>query len=164
MPELKPIAIVDWTHLIEDYLDNVQITFGQFASETTGGWLFGYIEALQSAGYRPIFFCVSARVETLEIHRHIPSNSEICVLPAPKFYRWLRKKILNPYVAQVEEASGRISVIRKPFLFLLLSIAEYVSTPYWIFHKELRCRKLGTILCQDYEHGRYDGLVSLSLN
>jgi len=162
MPELKPIAIVDWTHLIEDYLDNVQITFGQFASETTGGWLFGYIEALQSAGYRPIFFCVSARVETLEIHRHIPSNSEICVLPAPKFYRWLRKKILNPYVAQVEEASGRISVIRKPFLFLLLSIAEYVSTPYWIFHKELRCRKLGTILCQDYEHGRYDGLVSLS--
>ena len=44
MPESKPIAIVDWTHLIEDYLDNVQITFEQFASEMTGGGLFGYIE------------------------------------------------------------------------------------------------------------------------
>ena len=44
------VALLDWTHLLEDFLDNIGVSFEQFQREMTGGWLFGYVEALRAAG------------------------------------------------------------------------------------------------------------------
>ena len=57
------VAILPWGNVIEDYLDGIGCSLSDFAETMTGGWLFGYVEALQSAGIRPVLICVSSGVE-----------------------------------------------------------------------------------------------------
>ncbi len=42
------VALLDWSQLLEDFLDNIGVSFEAFCREMTGGWMFGYVEALQS--------------------------------------------------------------------------------------------------------------------
>ncbi len=158
----EKIAIVDWSHLIEDYLDNINISFDQFKTEMTGGWLFGYIEALQTAGFSPMFFCFSARESYCGIHYHFPTNSEICVLPSPNIYRRMRKKMLNPYADYVEHAVEKLNFVNRPFYSFSLASAEYLSTPLLKLHREFSRQKITKIICQEYESGRFDELVLLA--
>jgi hypothetical protein len=90
------IAIVDWSHLLEDYLDNIGVSFEEFRDEMTGGWMFGYIAALRSAGCRPVLFCFSARVAQVMRYEHGPTGAPIRVLPAPQSYRRARLRVPNP--------------------------------------------------------------------
>ncbi len=57
------VALIDWSHLLEDFLDNLGVSFEAFRAEMTGGWMFGYIDALRHAGCRTVLFCFSARVD-----------------------------------------------------------------------------------------------------
>ena len=42
LPAAAPtVAIVDWSHLLEDFLDTIGLSFPQFRDEMSGGWLFG---------------------------------------------------------------------------------------------------------------------------
>lgn len=157
----EKIAIIDWTHLVEDYLDNIQVSFEQFKNEMKGGWLFGYIEALQSAGYEPVFFCFSAHENHWGNHYHTPTDSEICVLPSPAIYRRLRKTILNPYAEYVEQACINLNAFNRPFYSLLLSSAEYLSTPLLKLHREFKRLGITKVICQEYESGRFDEIALL---
>ncbi|HYI07975.1 MAG TPA: glycosyltransferase family 4 protein [Thermoanaerobaculia bacterium] len=139
----RSLAIVDWTQLVEDYLDNIEVSFEAFCNETTGGWLFGYIDALQAAGVRAMLMCVSARVTQTERFTHKATGATICVLPAPRLYRMFRRRVLNPY-----EQWSRL--------------APYLATPVVALARELRRQRCGAILCQDYEHGRFDVCVLLA--
>jgi starch synthase len=155
------IALVDWCHLIEDFLDNLGVSFDSFQEEFTGSWIFGYIDALQAAGVRAVLFCVSARVAAPWRFIHVPTNAPVCVLPAPAVYRAIRRRIPNPYGSTVEEAFGDIHGVRRPILATLKDIAAYLATPLNSFAGELRREGCGAILCQDYEHPRFDACVLL---
>jgi glycosyltransferase involved in cell wall biosynthesis len=136
----RSVAIVDWTQLVEDYLDNIGVSFEAFCNEMSGGWLFGYIDALQTAGVRAVLMCVSARVTQTERFTHKATGATICVLPAPKLYRLFRRRVLDPYTQWSR-------------------LAPYLATPILALARELRRQQCRAILCQDYEHGRFDVCV-----
>lgn len=159
--ETMTIALVDWSHLLEDFLDNIGVSFEAFCDEITGGWMFGYIEALQLAGVRTILFCVSSHVSVPTRFHHRPTSATICVLPAPQLYRIARRRLLNPYADSVAQAVGTVRGIRSYGLAILLRLMPYLSTPLVHLARELRREGCHAILCQDYEHGRFDECVGL---
>ena len=150
------IALIDWSQLIEDYLDNIGISFEQFCGEMSGGWMFGYIAALKTANVDTILFCVSARVSKPEQFTHKATGATICVLPAPAIYKLIRRRIVNPYAESVMEAVGDARGLRRLLLWTMKNAAPYLSTPIVRLRRELRRERCEAILCQDYEHERFD--------
>lgn len=157
----KTIAIVPWGDLVEDFLDDVGVSLQGFAEEMTGGWLFGYVEALRRTGVESVVFCFSARVEETTYLRHRQTAAPICVLPAPARYRRLRARMTDPYgwsVAEVFGAAGR----RHPWTYALArDLAPYLATPIRAFARELRRSRCDAILCQEYESPRFDVSVAV---
>lgn len=158
----KTLALVDWSQLLEDYLDNIGVSFADFCNEMTGGWMFGYIAALRLAGVRTILFCVSARVDAPARFRHRATGATICLLPAPRAYRALRRRVLNPYAATVEEACGEVGGWERMRCAALKELAPYLSTPLLHLRRELRRDACDALLCQDYEHGRFDACLAVA--
>ncbi len=150
------VALIDWSQLLEDYLDNIGVSFESFCNETSGGWMFGYIDALKSANIRTVLFCVSARVMKPSRFRHAATGATICVLPAPFIYRTLRRGLQNPYAATVEEAVGNVRGIKRVFWSVVKQLASYLSTPPIYLARELRREQCSVVLCQEYEHARFD--------
>lgn len=153
------VALVDWSQLVEDYLDNIGVSFESFRDEMSGGWMFGYVEALRLAGVRAVLFCVSARVAETTRTRHAPTGAAMCVLPAPRAYRALRRRMLNPYAATVEEAVGPVRGARRAWWAAAKELAPYLSTPVVALARELRRERCDALLVQDYEHGRFDACL-----
>ncbi|MEQ9672360.1 glycosyltransferase family 4 protein [Coleofasciculus sp. G2-EDA-02] len=144
----KPaIALLHWGDLIEDFLDSIGISFEGFCQEMTGGWMFGYIDALRLAGVRTVLFCISAQVNTPTRYTHFPTGATICVLPAPKSYRAIHRPM-------VRGVSYLLSAV-------LRDIAPYLATPLRILAHELRQEGCQAILCQEYEYARFDMCVLL---
>jgi len=148
--------------LLEDFLYNIGVSFEDFCDEMTGGWMFGYIDALRLAGVRTILFCVSARVSAPARFRHRATGATICVLPAPRVYRALRRRVLNPYAATVEEASGAVRGWERIRCAALKEFAPYLSTPLLHLRRELRRERCDALLCQDYEHGRFEACLAVA--
>lgn len=155
------IALLPWGDLIEDFLDNLGLSFEAFRDEMTGGWLFGYIEALKSAGIHTVLYCVSARVQTPLHCVHAPTGADICVLPALGAYRLLRRSMRNPYGWSVEETFGPVHGPRRWALALLRDLSPYLATPVTVLARELKRSGCDAIICQEYEYGRFDVSVLL---
>ncbi|MEJ7577432.1 MAG: glycosyltransferase family 4 protein [Pyrinomonadaceae bacterium] len=153
------VALFDWSQLLEDFLDNIGVSFEAFCREMTGGWMFGYVEALQSAGVRVSLYCVSGRVGEPQRFTHRKTGAEICVLPAPVLYRRLRGRVLNPYAKTIEEAVGNVGEVERLFYGTAKALMTYFSTPLIHLARELRRDGCRALLCQDYEHGRFDCCV-----
>jgi hypothetical protein len=43
----RSVVILPWGNDIEDFLDPIGLSLEQFCGEMTGGWLFGFSEALK---------------------------------------------------------------------------------------------------------------------
>lgn len=155
------VALVDWSQLLEDYLDNIGVSFESFRDRVTGGWMFGYVDALGRSGARTVLFCVSARVTETERFTHAPTGATLCVLPAPRAYRALRRRVLNPYAATTEVAVGQVTGARRAWWAALKELAPYLSTPVVRLARELRRERCDVLLVQDYEHGRFDACLAL---
>lgn len=156
------VALVDFSQLVEDYLDNIGLTLGAFLDETTGGWMFGYIHALQTAGVRTVLVLVSARVARPERRRHAATGAAVWVLPAPRAYRLARRRVLNPYAGSVPQACGDVRGAERALCGALLELAPYLSTPLGHLARVLRRERCRAVLCQDYEHGRLDACLLLA--
>ena len=162
MSKLEPtIALLHWGDLIEDFLDSIGISFEAFRDEMTGGWMFGYVDALRLAGVRTVLFCVSARATAPLRFTHMPTSITICVLPAPKIYRAVRRPMINPYGWTLEEVFGNVSGVRRRLFTVLKDVAPYLATPLCLLARELRREGCDAILCQEYEYARFDTCVLL---
>jgi glycosyltransferase involved in cell wall biosynthesis len=153
------VALVDWSQLVEDYLDNIGVSFESFRDEMSGGWMFGYVDALRLAGVRTVVFCVSSRVAETTRFTHAPTGATLCVLPSPSVYRVLRRRVLNPYAATVEEAVGQVSGARRAWWAAAKELAPHLSTPVRALARELTRERCDALLVQDYEHGRFDACL-----
>lgn len=149
-----------WGDLIEDFLDPFGVTVESLAREGSGGWLFGYIEALRLAGVSAALFCVSARVSVITRYTHEASQSPICVFPATGLYRRIRRRLLNPYAWGIDEAFDRVSWLERPHLNFVKAVAPYLSTPLSNVAEEMRRQSCSAILCQEYESPRFDVLCA----
>lgn len=121
----------------------------------TGGWLFGYIDALKQVGVQTVVFCVSARVTEPTRYTHKPTGATLCILPAPAIHTRVRRSLHN----QATQAST--SRWRRPLLAGLNDLAPYLATPLGLLAQELRRDRCQVILCQEYEYARFDGCVLL---
>jgi glycosyltransferase involved in cell wall biosynthesis len=156
----KPtIALLDWSHLIEDFLDHLGVSFEAYRDEFRGSWMFGYIDALQRAGVRTVLFNVSARVTKPLRFTHAPTGAPVCVLPAPMPYRAVRRRVLNPYAYTVEQAVGDVRGVSRLLFAALKDVTPYLSTPLMLLARELRREGCDALLCQEYENARFDACV-----
>jgi glycosyltransferase involved in cell wall biosynthesis len=126
--------------------------------------MFGFIEALKRTGVQTVLFCISTHVAEPSRLMHVPSGATICLLPAPKRYRVLRRRMLYPYGQNVRHMFGNIRGSRKilfPFLFLLQETMLYLATPHRLLANEIQREGCNVILCQEYEYPRFDACVLL---
>jgi starch synthase len=155
------VALVDWSHLVGDYLDNIGLSFAQFRDEMTGGWMFGMIDALRTVGCPAVLFCFSARVARVSRFTHRATGAPLCVLPAPGAYRAVRRRVPNPYAASLEEAVGTVQGVARPLLSVSKELGPYLATPVVALVRELRRYRCGAILYQEYENPRFDVCTAL---
>jgi glycosyltransferase involved in cell wall biosynthesis len=140
----RSLAFVMWGDLFEDFFRTIDVDLDRFRESLTGGWLFGYVEALATAGVRTTLLHVSAEVSAPLRFIHEPTGTPVTILPAPRRHRWLR-------------ALHRRFRHRKA----LSSLASYGSVPLRALTRELRRCRAEAILTQEYEHARFDVLVLL---
>jgi hypothetical protein len=155
------IALLDWSHLIEDFLDPLGVSLECFRDEFRGSWMFCYIDALHRAGVRAVLFCMSARVDAPWRFTHAPTGAPVCVLPAPRIYRAIRRRVLNPYAETVEQAVGNVSGAHKALLAIVKDLAPYFTTPLVLLAREMRRQGCEALVCQEYENPRFDACVLL---
>jgi glycosyltransferase involved in cell wall biosynthesis len=151
------IALLPWGDLLEDFLDSIGLSLEAFREEMSGGWLFGYVEALKRAGVDTVLVCVSARVDEPARWRHAPTGAPLIVLPAPRAYLRARGMLRDPQAWTTREAVGRRSLVGGA----VHNTAPYLATPVRAVAAEIRRHRCGAILCQEYEYPRFDACVLL---
>lgn len=158
------IALLPWGNVLEDFLDTIGVSLETFCNEFTGSYMFRYVEALQEVGVRTVLICISSRVAAPRRFTHRPTGATICVLPAPKLYCAIRRKMLGPYGRTVKQAFGEVCGARRllfPVLAMLREMVLYLTTPLGLLARELRRENCSVILCQEYEYPRFDVCVLL---
>ncbi len=153
-----------WGLVLEDFLVPNQLTLDDFCDEFTGSWMFGYVDALDAVGIKTIIVCVSSGVDVVTRRLHKPTGAEICLLPVPRIYRFLRRLMRAPY-ARTARATFRgpraLKLPLLPILFALKEAAPFVSLSLTRLGAELRRADCRVILCQEYEFPRFDVCVAL---
>ena len=163
------IAFLHAYDLAEDFLDSIGVSLETYCSEMTGGWLFGYVEALKTVGVGSVLYCISARVSEVSRITHAPTGATICLLLAPKiyrFYRQLRKTRRQALSLEGEFSASNASESLRRSRFTRLknsinTLATYLATPMGLLARELRRDGCKAILCQEYEYGQFDTCVLL---
>ncbi len=176
---MRTVALLHSSDVIEDYLDSVALSLADFRDEMTGGWTFGYVEALRLAEVRVVLFLVSRAVSRATWTTHVPTGAAMCLLPPPPAYRALRGRLLGWQAKQLvrggddtvapdaSKGSG-VGARSERALFgaarRLLShvhVAPYLATPLLALARELRREGCEAVVCQEYENGRFDACVLL---
>ncbi|PSB19602.1 glycosyltransferase family 1 protein [filamentous cyanobacterium CCP2] len=155
------IALLHWGDAIEDFLDSIAVSFESFCNEMTGGWLFGYIDALRLANVRVVLFCISRQTTEVKRYKHQPTDITICVLPCPKIYHTIRRSMIDPYGWTTKDVFGEVQGIRHFWYSLVRDVAPYLATPLAQLRQELQRENVQAILCQEYEYARFDVCVML---
>jgi glycosyltransferase involved in cell wall biosynthesis len=158
------LALLNWGHVIEDFLDLNGLSLEAFSREFTGSWMFGYVEALKAADVRTLLVCVSRGVREVTRTVHAPTGADLLLMPAPRSYRFLRKGMANPYgrtVRHTFRGPRALRLLLYPLLAALKEVAPYLSTPVWKLARELRREGCEALLCQEYEFPRFDVCVLL---
>jgi glycosyltransferase involved in cell wall biosynthesis len=144
-PPIRTVALLPGGDRFEDWFDKVGITFAAFRDQLTGGWLFNYVEAMRLAGVHTVIVFGSDRVREPLRFIHRPTGTPISVLPTP----WMSRK--------VDAAQARL----RPGGEAGSPVRSYLSTPFRRLVHELRRERCDAILCQEYEHPRFDACVAL---
>jgi glycosyltransferase involved in cell wall biosynthesis len=157
---MKPaIALLPWGDAIEDFLETAGSSLESFRDEMTGGWMFGYVDALRTAGVETALICFSRDVTTPRRWRHRPTGAPLLVLPLPRAYRVLRRTLADPYAWSAEEAARRPGRTGKLLVQPPRQLAPYIATPVRLLAREVRRTGASAILCQEYEYQRFDVAV-----
>ncbi len=100
----RRVAILPWGDVFEDYLEPIGLDLAAFAERMTGGWMFGYIDALASVGAECVLVVFSSAVGRPTQLVHAPSGTPIRVIPAPRAFRLVR----SPYLATPPNELARV--------------------------------------------------------
>ena len=155
------VALLPWGNVIEDFLDGIGVSLEAFCEEMSGGWLFGYVEALQKAGVRVVIVCVSAQAHAPLRRTHRPTGAPLWFLPVPRRYQLLRRRMRDPQGWTAEQIFGAARGLRRWSNLLMRSIAPYAALPLGPLGRILRREGCDAVLCQEYEYARFDLCVAL---
>ncbi|MGI8721964.1 MAG: glycosyltransferase family 4 protein [Geodermatophilaceae bacterium] len=160
-PARRRLAVLPWGDLIEDFLDPIGLSVEAFVEEMTGGWLFGYLDALATAGIDSVLICMTSTVDAPTRRIHRPSGMPLWLLPASRAYRWVRNHLSDPYAWNRATATSGLTGVRAPAAAALRHLAPYLSTPARALTTVLRQERCTGILCQEYEEARFDVCVAV---
>ena len=154
------IALVPWGDVWEDFLDKIGISLDDFLTEMSGGWLFGYVDALDRFGIRTVLVLWSREVRRPHQRVHVPTGTMVWVLPATRAHwaaRRLRERVwslrapTNPRARRVWRAARRATALA----------AGYTATPPRGLARVLSQEQCDAIVVQNYEYPRFDVCVLL---
>jgi glycosyltransferase involved in cell wall biosynthesis len=147
--------------VIEDFLDTIDISLEGLRDELSGGWLFGYIEALALVGVDTDLLCVSARVPEPVWWRHRPTGARIRILAATPLYKILRRRLRDPYAWFNADAIGAVTGKQKLLSSVARQLVSYSATPAVQLLRTIRAESYDAVICQEYEYPRFDVSVAL---
>lgn len=154
------VAILPWGDVIEDYTDPIGLTIDDFAERQSGGWLFGYAEALRRVGVDTAIICWSRGTKRPVRRMHGPTGATLHLLPTSAAYRRVRRRLRDPYSWDRRSAlrpgegwtlTGNVARLLAPFL---------TTTPVALAGV-LRREGCAAMLVQEYEEGRFDVCLGL---
>jgi glycosyltransferase involved in cell wall biosynthesis len=138
--DVRTIAYLPAMDRFEDFYDTLDITLEAFRDHVNGGGMFNYVEALRSAGIQTVLFFGSARLSEPLRFRHRPTGTPVCLFPSPRLHQ------------KLQGARDRFL----PGSRVMRSVLSYGSIPPRLLARELRRERCEAILCQEYEHARFD--------
>jgi starch synthase len=153
------VAILPWGDVLEDYLEPIGCTVDDFAERQSGGWLFGYVQALRQAGVASVVVCWSRTVDRPTRRIHAPTGAVLWFLPPSRAYRAARAQLADPY-AWTTGSALRPGASRPAGAVARLA-APYLATTPTTLARVLRQEGCRAVLCQEYEEGRFDVCVAL---
>ena len=154
------LALLHWGDLIEDYLELVDLSLDVFREEVTGGWMFGYVEALRRAGVETVLFVVTDSVAEIERKRHGPTGATMVLVPAAKAYLATRRLLADPQAWRARDAVAGQTLPRTLAGLAAHQLAPYLATPVRTLADAIRRERCSALLCQEYEHARFDAAVA----
>ena len=146
---------------IEDYLAPAGLSFAEFRDEMTGGWMFGYVEALRRQGVRTVLVVVSSSVTRTTETVHRPSGAPVVVLPSPRAYRLPRAVALAALRGRGEVGEQPDTASAPASRPASTRLGSYLATPPIALGRALRGHGCRALLCQEYEYARFDLSVAL---
>lgn len=132
----KTVAIFPWGDVIEEFLGPLGLTAEDYASRMRGGWLFGYVAALQGQGWRVVIVYASEREPAPRKLIHAQTGAPIWLVPGRRTGGFGRYPSAKAFV-------------------------QWARTPFRAFARILRDEGCTAVLVQDYEHARFDALYAL---
>jgi glycosyltransferase involved in cell wall biosynthesis len=162
----KSIALLPWGDVWEDFFSTVGIDFETFCNEVTGGWQFGFVEALKLSGFHTVLIYTSTRVQEPLRVIHKPTGATICLLPVTRSYRAIRNRMIHPYPSMgyfgsLQDLFGTLSMLKRIPYRCLRQIAPYLPFSLRLLARELKQHECSAIFCQEYEYSRFDLSVLL---
>jgi glycosyltransferase involved in cell wall biosynthesis len=142
---MKTIALIPAGDRFEDFFDKVGVSLDTFRDQLTGGWLFNYIKSLGLSGVRTVLIYTSARVDRAVQFTHRDTGATVWVLPSPRLHLMTRN------------AQRRFF----PDSAVLTALPSYFAVPLTALARVLRHERCDAVLCQEYEHPRFDSCVWL---
>ena len=155
------LALLHWGDVIEDYLDLVDLPLEVFREEVTGGWMFGYVEALGRAGVETVLIVLSASVEKVVRTQHAPTGATMLIVPATRAHRASRRLLDDPQAWTTRDAVAGLTRPRKLAGVAAHQLAPYLATPPRALARAIRDEDCAAVLCQEYEHARFDSAVAV---
>ncbi len=147
----RHVALFPWGGVVEDFLDHIGLDRRTFAEETSGGWMFGYAEALRRQGVATTIMCFSAGLGRPERRVNPATGMATLFLPPSALYGLLRRW------------PGDTDDVLRPKLWLraqrIQDLVRYFATPFATVAAALRAEGCTAILTQEYENPRFDVLV-----
>ena len=157
----RTIAIFIWGDLFEDFFDTIGVSLENFCTDLRGGWLGGFVQALQTAGVRTVIILFSGRVAGPLRVTSKQTGAQICVLPNSHLHKLCRRLMSKPYSLNVRQMFHGERGFRRVLGTFLWHVSPYFVMPLAALTRELRRSGCEALLCQDYESPRFDLCVLL---
>jgi glycosyltransferase involved in cell wall biosynthesis len=142
------VALLPWGEIYEDYLDGIGVSLDEFCTEMSGGYLFGYVDALERVGVRTVLVLWSRDVSYPERRVHVPTGATVWALPPARAHMAGRR------IAELLEGSGGrwAASLLRPVRFL----TGYSATTPRVLARVLGQERCSALLVQEYEYPRFD--------
>ena len=161
-PAPRRIAILMWGDVVEDFLAPIGWTLDEFLTRMSGGWLFGYIDALRLTGIESTLIVYTRAKRGTNSTVHAATGARVRLVQSPLRYRALRVIMRSPY--HWLDDDGRITLdIPRPFRPLYAwarDVMPYLATPVDELARVISEEGCEAILCQEYEEARFDAAIA----
>jgi glycosyltransferase involved in cell wall biosynthesis len=142
------VALLPWGDVYEDYLDAIGVSLDGFCTQMSGGYLFGYVDALERVGVRTVLVIWSRNVSKPERRMHVPTGATVWVLPPTRAHLTARR-----LYERLDATGGRWTRrLERPARLL----AGYSAVTPRVLARVLREERCSALLVQEYEYPRFD--------